>query len=299
MSAGVLSNSPRSRSTGGSGLASAVRTRDGAHWASWADSVATMLKKDPGLAATVLTGLNAEADGCFAVVNQCADRLVALGVELPTWDALVAGATLDHVHATPVEEPCVHRGWQQHVSNTIEKVFQTEALWPSLDTNEGALALSQSGPLAAVPLHCLPTSHATRLDSEIFRTLLLRRLRLPLPLNARVCRCGRLLDCLGHHRSACAVSGALGRRGFEVEVAVARICREGGARVSTNVLVRDLDLSQVPGVDGRRLEVVAEGLTCSEAPNSRLSRRDWQGRFCDQARCSTQSREKAEGAYVP
>ena len=166
----------------------------------------------------------AEADGCFAVVKQCADRLVALGAELPTWDALVAGATPDHVHATPVEEPCVHRSWQQHVSNTVEKVFQTEALWPSLDMNERALALSQSGPLAGVPFHCLPTSHATRLDSEIFRTLLLRRLRLPLPLNARVCRCGRLLDCLGHHRSACAVSGALGRRGFEVEVAVARIC---------------------------------------------------------------------------
>ena len=46
-----------------------------------------------------------------------------------------------------------------------------------------------------------------------------------------------------------------------MEVAVARICREGGARVSTNVMVRDLDLSHVPGVDGRRLEVVAEGLS--------------------------------------
>ena len=119
--------------------------------------------------------------------------------------ALVAGATLDHVHATPVEEPCVHRGWQQRVSNTVEKVFQTEALWPSLDTNERA-ALSQSGPL---------------------------------PISARVCRCGRLFD------SDCV--RALGRRGFEVEVAVARICREGGARVSTNVMVRDPDLSQVPG----------------------------------------------------
>ena len=42
---------------------------------------------------------------------------------------------------------------------------------------------------------------------------------------------------------------------------MARISREGGARVSTNVMVRDLDLSQAPGVDGRRLEVVAEGLS--------------------------------------
>ena len=45
-----------------------------------------------------------------------------------------------------------------------------------------------------------------------------------------------------------------------MEVAVAR-CREGGARVSLNVMVRDLDLSHAPGVDGRRLEVVAEGLS--------------------------------------
>ena len=42
---------------------------------------------------------------------------------------------------------------------------------------------------------------------------------------------------------------------------MARICREGGARVSTNVMVRDLDLSQAPGVDGRQLEVVGEGLS--------------------------------------
>ena len=40
----------------------------------------------------------------------------------------------------------------------------------------------------------------------------------------------------------------------------ARIFREAGARVATNVLVRDLDLL-VPNVhDGRRLEIVAEGL---------------------------------------
>ena len=40
----------------------------------------------------------------------------------------------------------------------------------------------------------------------------------------------------------------------------ARIFREAGARVATNVLVRDLDLL-VPNVhDGRRLEIVAVGL---------------------------------------
>ena len=50
----------------------------------------------------------------------------------------------------------------------------------------------------------------------------------------------------------------LGRRGFAVESAAAQICREAGARVSTNVLMRDLDLG-VPVGDTRRLEV-ADGL---------------------------------------
>ena len=42
---------------------------------------------------------------------------------------------------------------------------------------------------------------------------------------------------------------------------VARVCREGGARVTTNMFVRGLDLD-VPNAarDGRRLEVVVDGL---------------------------------------
>ena len=51
----------------------------------------------------------------------------------------------------------------------------------------------------------------------------------------------------------------LGSRGFSLENAAARVCREAGARVSTNVFLRDLDLP-VARHDARRLEVVAEGL---------------------------------------
>ena len=79
--------------------------------------------------------------------------------------------------------------------------------------------------------------------------------RYPLP---RFCRCGRLLDVLGHHRAACAQAGVLGRRGYALESVVARICREAGARVTTNVMVRDLDLLPLHQVDARRLEVVAD-----------------------------------------
>ena len=61
--------------------------------------------------------------------------------------------------------------------------------------------------------------------------------------------------------SSCSVLlGLLARRGFAMQNAVARVCRETGARVSTNVMVRDLDLLAPQALDGRRLEVVAEGL---------------------------------------
>ena len=45
-----------------------------------------------------------------------------------------------------------------------------------------------------------------------------------------------------------------------MESAVAQICREGGARVSANVMVRELDIAQ-GNSDPRRLEVIAEGLS--------------------------------------
>ena len=95
----------------------------------------------------------------------------------------------------------------------------------------------------------------TRLEAQLFRVTLLRRLQLPLPFTERTCRCGLPLDSLGHHQAACARAGVL------LESVAARICRDGGGRVTTNVLVRDLDLA-LPGAvaDGRRLEVVVDGL---------------------------------------
>ena len=84
-------------------------------------------------------------------------------------------------------------------------------------------------------------------------------LRLPLPLAPRRCRCGGRLDALGDHRSACAQVGVLAHRAGPLERAAARICREAGARVATYVALRDMNLD-APATDGRRIEVVANGL---------------------------------------
>ena len=85
----------------------------------------------------------------------------------------------------------------------------------------------------------------TRIEGQLFRLLLLRRLRLPGP-------------------AACSVAGVLGGRGFPLEQAAAQVCREAGAGVRTNTFVRDMDLEGVNVFDGRRLEVVADDLTLCE-----------------------------------
>ena len=92
------------------------------------------------------------------------------------------------------------------------------------------------------------------------RCALLRRLRLPLPLSSRLCRCGGELDGLGDRHAACATAGVLVRRACPFERAAARVCCEAGARVAANVALRDLNLG-VPVSDGRRLEVVANCLS--------------------------------------
>ena len=118
---------------------------------------------------------------------------------------------------------------------------------------------SQSGPVACVPFSTAFSSPLTRIELALFRVLLLRRLSLLLPLTVRSCQCGRLLDAFGHHRTACSRSGVLGRRGFSLESAAARVCREAGGRVATNSLVCDLDLGTLDARDARRLDVMVDG----------------------------------------
>ena len=105
----------------------------------------------------------------------------------------------------------------------------------------------------------IATNHDSILPSSCFRVVLLRRLRLPVPIGPRRCRCGGALDALGDHRTACPTAGVLGARGAALERAAARVCREAGARVATNVFLRDMNVD-VPLADGRRIEVLANGL---------------------------------------
>ena len=105
-----------------------------------------------------------------------------------------------------------------------------------------------------------PSAPHARFDPQPFRVLLLRRLWLQLPSSSRSCRCGSPLDSSGHHRAACAVAGVLSRRGVALESAAARVCREAGGRVTSNVRVQDMDLAAPDRLDNRRIEVMVDGL---------------------------------------
>ena len=185
--------------------------------------------------------------------------LAAVGFESPSWAELQEGLRPRQPAFDEMEPGVSTHGWQFFAAQVVEQRFRSEVVWPRCTPTEQALIRSQSGPISGLPFSAVPSSSSSRFPAHLFRVLLLRRLWLPLPLTSRTCRCGRLLDVYGHHRAACSRAGVLGGRGFSVESAAARVCREAGARVSTNVFVRDLDLP-VLGHDGRRLEVVADGL---------------------------------------
>ena len=215
-------------------------------------------KRHPHIAATMIRNLEAGTTPTFEVVRQCKDSLVAAGLEVPSWHDLSLSRAVEIMELEPNQPKF---GWQQQASRLLENQFVEDQLWPRWDNSQRALMRSQHGPLASAAFTALPTSRATRIDPQPFRLLLCRRLHLPLPLSHRTCRCGRQLDQFGHHRAACSEAGVLGRRGFPLERAAAQICREGGAWVTTNMFVRDMDLVAFDALDNRRLEVVADGLT--------------------------------------
>ena len=161
-------------------------------------------------------------------------KLTSTQQEQPHCIALVV---LRGTHGRRRHLPAQH-GWQHFASRCTNTSFVSTRVAPSLSEAERAMLRSQGGPLAACPFTCVPTSRLVRFDPQPFRILLLRRLRLPIPFAAKACRCDRLHDVFGHHQSACAVSGVLGGRAA-LESAAARVCREAGARVSTNVALVD------------------------------------------------------------
>ena len=145
------------------------------------------------------------------------------------------------------------RGWQHEASFRVE-LFRQKQVFPILSASSCALLRSQGGSGAGMASSACPTCRVTKIDSHLFRVLLLRRLQLPTPLTVRTYRCGCPLDSLGHHRAACARAGVL------AECRRPHLSRSWWARVNECVRPRPR-LDGACCADGRRLEVVVNGLT--------------------------------------
>ena len=171
----------------------------------------------------------------LAVVNSI-DQELRVHLDLPSLEDFAEG-TQPGMGEEGQEPTLPRHGWQKRAHKCLEDQFVSEEVWPSLSDTDRAMSRSQRGPFAAAPFVALPTSRFSKFDAQVFRVLLRRRLRLPLPLSSRSCRCGRFLDPLATTGAGCSEAGVLGKRGFPLERAAEQVCREAGARVSTNVFV--------------------------------------------------------------
>ena len=171
----------------GIGLRSARRSQPAAHWASWADALKMVKERHPVVGDTILEALESGAEtSSIQAILKCSQILHDAGFESPAWGELAEGRTLEE------EDPCQPRfGWQQKASSAIEKHHFKVSVWPQLLEHERAMMRSQSGPLASTPFVSFPVDWTSRIDAGPFRALLLRRLRLSLPLSVRSCRCGQ------------------------------------------------------------------------------------------------------------
>ena len=244
---------------GGLGLRSATADRCAAYWASWHDTLPAIRARSAQIAADLLHALaapHASGSPAVAAAAQAADHLAAQGYRVPAWDA---PEPRHPAQADDHDQPGHRlRGWQRYAARACDqRAFETHLA--TLPPASRALLLSQAGPHAACCFTVRPTHEAVTIPSAEFRVLLLRRLRLALPLAPRLCACRGLLDPLGDHRAACATSGALASRALPLERAVARVCQEAGARVARNVRLADMNLP-VPVPDARRIEIVCNGL---------------------------------------
>ena len=250
----TLGSSPFSK--GGIRLRSAFETSPAAYWASWADCLEMVHQRHPDVAESVLEKFNRNEGAAAA----CKTKLESVGCELPTWAECVAGKRPPKIESNNDDLGSFKHGWQHHAVSFMDSKRRSN-IWDSFSTPEQAHIRSQSGRGAQPSFTALPTSTLTRIDSSGMRVLLLRRLRFHLPLVQRCCLCHHFLDPFGDHRCACSTSGFLSLRGFDLEVAMARVCREAGARVQTNKFLRDLSIDGILLTDGQRIEVITNGLS--------------------------------------
>ena len=244
---------------GGLGSRSAARIAPAAYWASWGDALHMIQRRLSQIAHSFIHQVeNGGADGCVGELQNACVTLDRSGfVGRPSWAQLRSGARPPPVErAEPGEW---QHGWQYYASSSLEYHFREIVVLAQSVAADQAHLRSHSGPGASEVLCCAPTKSEFKMQPDVFRTVILERLRLPLDITNCRCECGGSVDNLGRHRAACPRSGRLRTRAVVPERTLARVCREAGAVVRRNVKLRDMNTTVLVN-DAREIEVLASGL---------------------------------------
>ena len=197
-------------SFGGMGLRSAVRTAVPAYWSSWVDALSMISQRHRTVATTLVHELSGHISS--STVGRSTQRFGRFRSSVLGCIS-AAGMRPNLRNAEDVEPASFRTGWQHEAAARMEWQHRERVLKPVLSDSARALLRAQSGPAAGMSLSAVPSSPQTRVESQLFRVLLLRRFRLLLPPFAFMCRCGRLLDSFGH-RASCAQGGGFGKTGI-------------------------------------------------------------------------------------
>ena len=245
----------------GLGLSSALRLRYAAHWANSADCIRMVYQRHPVVARTIIEAVEANdpAQTAQRVVSSI-DSLRTAGFVIPSWDDLIREGP--NQGSVEDEDPSQPRfGRQKDAVVAVHKAFLEGELRPLLDEPEEALLRSQGGSRRVRLFHQFahaPGDHLRTSDlSGYFFPVVYAFLFLSQHAGAGVAVHSTAVATTGVRARG---AGILGYRGYPMESVMARICREAGAPVRTNVMVRDLDLGAFNHLDGRRLEIIADGL---------------------------------------
>ena len=175
--------------------------------------------RHPEVAETMLDGMVRGPVECFGVVRSCAQTLIDAGFEMPHVETSRGGCGSGAGGQSRAK-------WAKVWVATKGLLGAPQEILPGFICHVSQSLKVQCGPFVSSALTAVRTHRMTKIDPQLFRVVLRRRLGLSLPLSSRTCRCGRQLDSLGHHRAACSEAGVLGRRGFPLECAAAQVCRE-------------------------------------------------------------------------
>ena len=106
---------------------------------------------------------------------------------------------------------------QRHQRHAQHDPLALEMLFNDIQPTSRALLLSQAGDAVSCAFTAPLASADTWVPDAEYRVLVLRRLRLPLPLAPKRYPCGGRVDEYGDHLSACAQVGVLARKAGPLE----------------------------------------------------------------------------------